>query len=246
MSFIEAFWQWLGHTNPDVWAATASWTTAAIAIGAGVVAYKQVGEARRLREEQAQPYVVAYMEINEAANWIVDLVVKNYGTTIARDVRITSNPPIRRTKDAGRGTEDVWLFDRLPVLVPGQEWRTLWDVGFERKDSNLPDRHRVVVTYADSRGRPMEPTESELDWGSHWQNLRVNAYGIHQAAEALRAIQKSVAKWGEPHGGLRVYARDGDAKDARDLKRMRVFERKMRQREEQETANTRSIDPPIE
>ena len=45
------------------WAALAQWVTAGIAGAAAVFALNQVREARRTREQQAEPHVVAYTVI---------------------------------------------------------------------------------------------------------------------------------------------------------------------------------------
>jgi hypothetical protein len=45
--------------HADVVSAAAGVAQAAILIGAALIAYRQVREARRLREDQAKPYVMA-------------------------------------------------------------------------------------------------------------------------------------------------------------------------------------------
>ncbi|MET7880129.1 hypothetical protein ABZS52_24770 [Micromonospora profundi] len=213
---IAELWGWLSKTDPDAWAAGAGWTTALIALVASIAALRQVREARRLREEQAQPYVVAYMEHSQADMQFIDLVIKNFGTTAARDVRIYAEPALKRSTGQGAGTEDVGLFKVLPVLVPQQEWRTFWDSGMNRKDTDLPDEHVVKVEYMDSRGRKMEPTTAVLDWSAYKNSQWLVIYGIHHSAKALRDIKDLVKKWGEHGGrGISVYARSGDRKDAR-------------------------------
>lgn len=226
---IVELWEWLVRTNPDAWAAGAGWTTTAIAFVASIAAFWQVREARKLREAQAQPYVVAYMEQSQADMQFIDLVIKNFGTTAARDVRIYSEPVIRRSTGQGTETEDVGLFKVLPILVPQQEWRTFWDSGLTRKNTDLPDEHMVTVEYKDYRGRKMEPTQAVLDWSIYKNCQWLMIYGPHHSAKALREIRNIVKNWSETGGGLRVYARDGDRKDARvqnenERKRQRLAE----------------------
>jgi hypothetical protein len=48
--------------TPDDWAALGTNVTALIAVAAGLVAWRQLREARRLRLEQAQAYVVCFAE----------------------------------------------------------------------------------------------------------------------------------------------------------------------------------------
>jgi hypothetical protein len=207
--------------SPEAWAAAAAWATAGIAGIAGAVAVGQLGEARRLRVEQAQPYVVAFMEPSGAGRFFVDLVVRNFGTTAAHDVRLTIDPaPCRR-----RGPwQPVWLPESIPVLVPGQEWRTFWDSG-RRWELDLPDRHEAVVAFKDSQGKELAPLRSVLDWSAHKDQTNLEVFGAHHAAKALRDISKTIAKWHESgYAGLAVTAWDGDAATERRRQRLEADE----------------------
>lgn len=212
--------------GPADWTALAGWVTATIALVASTIALLQLRHARRLRREQAQPYVVAYMEPMVGAPEFVELVVRNFGATIARDVRISATPALRRTVQGG-DPEDVWLPEYIPALVPSQEWRTLWDFSPERTSAALPDRHEVVVSYQDSKNKKLPDTPSVLDWGAYRGRSWIERRGLHDAAEALREIAKITKKWNNSiHGGLKVYVRDGDAAD----QRQRAFAESLQQR----------------
>jgi hypothetical protein len=204
---------WLGQVSPEKWSAVAAGGTFLVALIASFVAARQLGEARRLRKAQGAPYVVVYMDRSPAASWIVDLVVKNFGTTAATDVQLEIEPTPRRS--AGASIRDVPLPGCIPVLVPGQEWRTLWDSGLSRHDSDLEKRHEAVVTFVDSEGQRSRPYRFTLDWDQIYGREMAEEYTVHDAAKALREISKTVAAWKESGGGLAVIARDGDAKDAR-------------------------------
>ena len=100
----------------------------------------------------------------------------------------------------------------IPVLVPGQEWRTWWDMTSARTDSK--DRHDVVTRYEDTQGQPLE-TRCVLDWSSTLDRHAIRINGIHEVAEHLESIQESLTAMMEPGvlRGLAVYTRNGDAKD---------------------------------
>ncbi|GHJ47440.1 hypothetical protein Cs7R123_47820 [Catellatospora sp. TT07R-123] len=219
-------WHAVTTFHAEQWAVLAAWATFIVAVVASIAALRQVREARRLREEQAQPYVIAYTEHSAASPHLIDLVVRNFGTTLARDVRLTSDPILKRTAGQGK-TEDVWVFDKLPVLVPGQEWRTFWDSGLERSNTELPDRYEVVVTCKDSHGKRLAPLTAILDWTPYKGRRWVEVFGIHHAAKSLRGIEKEIKGWRESiHGGLGVYVHDGDARqEARRQELARARER---------------------
>ncbi|MCX4096170.1 hypothetical protein [Nocardia sp. alder85J] len=102
-SWFGDAWDWLLHVRADAWAATAGWATAAIALGtvvvAGIYVRKQVraaldqaDEARKTREEQAQPNVTIFMDHNPADWDFLELVIKNFGATPAHNVRVMISP----------------------------------------------------------------------------------------------------------------------------------------------------------
>lgn len=116
----------------------------------------------------------------------------------------------------------MWLPEHIPVLVPGQEWRTLWDTG-KRAKSALPDRHDATITYRDSQGESYT-VEAVLDWRFVKDREMVTIYGAHDAAKALREMGKAMANWREgPTGGLSVFVRDGDAKDQRQREHLEAW-----------------------
>src|SRR5437588_6155979 len=82
------------------WSALAAWAGVLLALIAGTIAFCQLQATQRVRREQARAYVVAYMESSPAGDFVIDFVVKNFGTTAAAEVEITSDPPMRRADDA--------------------------------------------------------------------------------------------------------------------------------------------------
>lgn len=200
------------------WSAAAGVVTAVAAIVAIAAALVQLRDARRLRREQARPYVAVFMESSNASPQFVDLVVKNFGLTAGHDIELRCDPPLQRsTQGSTTVFEEVWLPPALPTLVPGQEWRTLWDFSPARAQTNLPERHEVHVRVKDSIGQVAEEVFI-LDWGAYRSRRWVTVRTIHDVGKSLRAIERELPRWREGlHGGLRVTVRDGDAKDAAEL-----------------------------
>ncbi|TYP88445.1 hypothetical protein [Blastococcus xanthinilyticus] len=219
--------------TPNDWAAFGTNATALIALAAGFVAWRQLREARRLRLEQAQPYVVCFAERTPGHDQGLDIVVRNFGTTVARDVTLTVTPPLLRSGRPDEPPEEVALPKQLPVLVPGQEWRTFWDLGSNRAQAEkLVSRHEAVVSYRDSQGKSLPPTPSVIDWDDFSDSTWLITYGMHEAATALRELSKTVASFKyRGNGGLAAYVRDADAIDQRLLQQR---EQRRRQHEELE------------
>jgi restriction system protein len=73
----------------------------------------------------------------------------------------------------------------------------------------------VEVAFADYRGKRQASLRCRIDLTPYMSGAFTVRKTIHHAASALTEIQKSVKRWGEGPDGLKVWARDGDAKDER-------------------------------
>ncbi|MFJ4029526.1 hypothetical protein ACIPWF_19275 [Paenarthrobacter sp. NPDC089989] len=204
--------------------------TLLIAIGAGVVAFFQLREAasarrqtKQLEREKSQPYVVAYLEENPVGPHILDLVVKNFGQTAGRNVRLSFDPALNRTDDNG-GEEAVGLPDVISFLAPGQEWRTFFDVSTVRAGrDNFPMTYKGIVTYDGIDGE-CQNSDVVIDLHHYKARIYTEVFGIHHAARALRDIRDNQKKWNESvHGGFRVYSRDGTTKDEEQARKNRQY-----------------------
>jgi hypothetical protein len=87
------------------WAAVtawAAWATVAVYVVLGIFAWIQVLQARRLREEQARPFVIVDFE----PGFLVYLTVENIGRTMARDVSIRFDKPLESTLSGPREIDE--------------------------------------------------------------------------------------------------------------------------------------------
>lgn len=180
-----------------------------VASGQLTVATDQLEEARRLRREQAQPYVVLSAEPNQTTPEVVEVVIRNFGTTGASGVTIACTPPLVRTDHAG-GAQPVKLPEAIPFLAPGQEWRTFWDHGSERSKEiyDLPTRHDVIVTFTDSFGDVHE-TPSVLDWSIFVPRMFLTVKTTHHAVKQLEKIVTQLGKLTAPGRVGKVAVYDG-------------------------------------
>ncbi len=96
------------------------------------------------------------------------------------------------------------------------------------------NRHFLAVTSRlfNSRIHAAEnchPLPSVLDWSAYKGRQWVTVYSMHDAAKALREIQRTLRKWQESvHGGLAMYVRDGDAKDRAEQKQYEQWQEAQR------------------
>lgn len=195
-------WDRFGSWTPAQWSATAEVATAIVALGAAFVGLRQLRESQALRlqqeqdalsirRERAQPYVAVSMEPLMAVDpKFQELVIKNFGATAAYNVQIESKPEIVREWDGGSQKVPLPL---IPTLVPGQEWRTLWDFFPSRHSAGLPERHEVKVRFEDSHGETFVLAYA-LDWAMNLDRLSVDTYGVHHGVKELKKLREQLAK----------------------------------------------------
>ena len=204
------------HLTPDAWTSLATWTGVLVATAAAtaavVVGRRQLDEAQRLRNEQAQPYVVVFADDSGGDPRHIDLVIKNFGQTAATDIRVTFSEPLHSA--VLEEQSPIKVPEVIPVLVPGQEWRTFWDFTPRRDASDLPRRYDAEVRFKDARGKQEFDYQFVFDWQALIDRGFIDIRTLHDAARALDEISKTLQR-STTMQGINVLSRDGDAYDTR-------------------------------
>jgi hypothetical protein len=200
------------------WAAFGQVGTFAVALIAAVFALMQIRQARKLREEQAQPNVVAYVEFNRASSMHLDLVVRNLGQTVAHDVTFAFEPKLQAAmvNPYGYAAADAhFLRDGIPALPPGMEYRMLFESGPERKQrDDLPKKYEATVRCFDRRRKPIEERYI-LDLDSFYGYSQMTVKGPHEIAKAAEKIATMAQRWTAHTSGIKVYGVDEAAHQRR-------------------------------
>ncbi|WP_368681666.1 hypothetical protein [Mycobacterium intracellulare] len=283
---LQPVYRWMvRYFAPEVWSAIGTWLAVAVAIVTVLVvgryakqqvekAQDQVDEARRTRELQAQPNVVLYSEPNPASWQILEVVVKNFGTTPAYDIKISITPQLQSSPNLLTDPKiaNVPVPRRIPILVPGQSWRTVWDSALERKqherelwqklgkaeiplleyfDQKPNRRHHAVVTYTDSGRQERYQTEAELDFNMLDGTTRLDVKTIddltrqvEKAREELGEIRKILGGYSQnEHKGIWIYVKDADDERAyREAEGERIQRRLEERRQRYEQQRGRARD----
>ncbi len=159
-----------GPSVTDWLSAIATVVTALVALVAIWYARGQLKEASRARQlaqqldiERAQPYIVIYADDSAFGPTYTDIVIKNFGQTAARNVRLSVDPPPQRsTVEEGRNRV-VRFPDVFPILAPGQEWRTFFDGSHRRFGKGLPSEHHAHIEFEGIGGKALS-SDAVLDW----------------------------------------------------------------------------------
>ncbi len=198
-----------------------------VLIAAALFARRQVNEARELREQQNRPFVVIDTDFERASELF--LHVTNLGTSLARDVRIDIEPPLKSTVDIPVEKFKM-LSDGISTLAPGKELRTFFDLGFRRHESDLPLVYAATIRYSDETGRRRFEEKIDLDLEQYMHLHFASRDEIHDVHARLKEIRDIFRKWAWSGGnGLLTISRQ--EADDRNERRLVEIEGEKRKRE---------------
>ncbi|ADU06423.1 hypothetical protein ML5_0881 [Micromonospora sp. L5] len=119
-------------------------------------AQAQLSLAEQVRKDQAQPYVFADLRPDEQDPVKVMLVVHNTGSTVAKNIRVTFDPPLSSVAMPDFAAEMEVLRGAIATLPPGRAVKWFFDISFQLFDTpNAPRRYTVTVN-ADGPFGPVE------------------------------------------------------------------------------------------
>jgi hypothetical protein len=204
-----------------------------VLIAAAIFAWRQVKEARELREEQNRPFVVVDFDVEDG--YMVYLEVVNMGTSLARDVRIEIDPPLESAIDIEIGKLKM-LNEGIATLAPGKKYRAFFDMSFRRNEDrpDLPMNHTARVRYWDEKRKRSFDETLDLDLDQYMHINTVTRHGLHDIYGQLEKIRKIFEKWtsGTGRGMLAMTPEDSRAESKRQLEAMEERERKREAQDE--------------
>ncbi|BBY17647.1 hypothetical protein [Mycolicibacterium litorale] len=193
MDWIEDRWRDLTALGSAGWLAVAAWAALLLGVVALIVVTRALRRTRDLRADELKPHVVMFMEPHPSDWHVIELVVRNFGQSAAHDIRFdfTHPPTVARYEERVDGHPDIVeleLPNELPVLAPGQEWRTVWDSAVDRNElaGSIRSRFDGLVTFYDrprASRRPKEYTNRVvLDWATLQPVQRLELMSSHDLA----------------------------------------------------------------
>lgn len=119
----------------DTWTAIGVWLTMFVCVILAVLAFHQLGEAQRLRREQARPLVIVDVSFRSV---LMRVSVRNIGATPARDLTVTFNEKRESTMRDPDWLDSTLFTEGMPMLAPGRELLFNFDSYPARIEKGLP------------------------------------------------------------------------------------------------------------
>jgi hypothetical protein len=203
-----------------------------VLIVAAIFAWRQVKEARELREEQNRPFVVVDFDCEQG--YMMYLEVVNMGTSLARDVNIEIDPPLESAIDIEVGKLKM-LNEGIATLAPSKKLRTFFDMSFRRNQDrpDLPMNYVARVRYSDEKRKRSFDETLNLDMDQYMHMHTVTRHGLHDIYGQLEKIRKVVEKWGWSGGrGLVTMSPEESRQESQRM--IEAMEERERQRDASE------------
>ncbi|MDN3249731.1 hypothetical protein [Streptomyces sp. ZSW22] len=152
---------------------------------------EQLALAERIHREQNEPYVIVDIQPSDPTSEILVVVIENIGPTMARNVRISCDPPLV----SGWGDDLTEMLHRalsrsIPMLPPGRRLEFLLDNQDRFQNSDLPTSYTFTVE-SEGPGGAVEPLEYVVDFGTWAESLMRNR-PTKQIEDKLGKIQAAV------------------------------------------------------
>lgn len=197
------------------WAARATAKQARAAREQTEIQREQVAAAREqtqlqleLAREALQPYVWADIQPDMQQGTILHVVVGNSGPTVARNVRVTFDPPLPAGEQQSDKVESVQrvLANGLRSLAPNRVIKWTLGAGYDLLATEEPKLHAVRIEGEGPHG-PLPILELEIDI-SDWRQARDAPDGsLHHVRGAIKDLTKAVGSVNQTIVSLR---RDND------------------------------------
>lgn len=160
------------------------------------LAKRQTEIQEQLYRDQQQPYLWVDFRIDPVSYYLVDLVLKNEGPTVATNVQVTMDPPIQRSSafNIERRLLNLPGFaNGFASIPPGRELR--WSLGthVELYEERTFHRHKVTIAFDGPFG-PVEPLTYVLDYADAKAMALRDPGSMKSITEAINKSNKEVVR----------------------------------------------------
>lgn len=158
-------------------------------------ATKIVAEEAKLTRERANNPLIAVDFEFARGGWIINVIVENVGTGLARDIQVDFAPGIPAHETAPITSLPVNA-GIIPFLKPGQRFVQFVDgaLAFFSDDAKKPMGYRATVHAKNADGVSLGPAEYFLDLSIYRGSRIADEKGLDDIAKSLKEIANTLSK----------------------------------------------------
>ena len=168
--------------------AMAAFTALVPARKAAKAAEEQTNLQLDIMRKAAQPYVWASMQPDQDSGTLFHLIIGNSGPTIARNIRVTIDPPLPSSSHTMSQLQQD-LREGIISLAPGDTLH--WHLRPASNHIASNTTHKITAT-ADGPYGPLEPVEFIIRPQTLQKALAYPQGSLHSIRQELRKIDKSI------------------------------------------------------
>jgi hypothetical protein len=151
-------------------------------------AERQTGLQEQIHRDSLQPYVYLDVRVDPVSKEMFDLVIENSGPTIATNVKVSIDPPLRSSIDPD---VDRWALTRgIVSMPPGRSLSWGFDMALSRGD-DYPSKYQVTIT-GDGPFGPMQQLSYSLDLDDYDDTEARKTGTLKDIAKGITDLAKAV------------------------------------------------------
>lgn len=187
------------------------------------IAREQTELQQSIHKDSLQPLVYADIRVDKLSRLLLDLVVENTGPTVATNVRIEFDPPLRSTLATGPDDQETpGIATTLSSLPPGR--RMSWNIDhafgiFGDKGADFPKQYKVRIT-GDGPFGPLDPLEYVLNYEDYLNTEARNAGSLIELTQSVDKVAKAI----EARSGRRGQSRSRLSTESPDCRQPLTFQ----------------------
>lgn len=169
-----------------------TWQMASATKESAKISEMTLHEMKETRDEEYAPYVVIYFDYSKQ---VMELVIKNIGKTIAKNVRLQFDPNLINSQEE---KFDSLINEKIDSIPPGYEIRSFFDLShsyFQKKSSPL--KYTVKIIYFGNKPEKEILSSYILDLTHLESLLFLESKGMDELVKAVEqsaSIQKNIEK----------------------------------------------------
>ncbi|WP_424353789.1 hypothetical protein [Methanobacterium sp. MBAC-LM] len=146
-------------------------------------------EMKETRDQEIAPYVVAYFEFK---NHDINLVIKNVGKGLAKNVKIEFDPKLVNSIPEHDINDVAFIKEGIGSMPPKYKVETFFDssIGYYGNEE-LPSKYNAKITYYGGLNETKRTTEHILDIGAYYNRLFSTKKGFNEVVKELERISNS-------------------------------------------------------